>query len=407
MNHKDKYKAKRFDTPIRSCAYTDAVYSEAVEDVDPVRGEMRRAKRSLDPQPPELKVFYGEVHGHTNFSDGKVDVDTYFQNLRDIAQLDFAALSDHDHGGVGKAPLWEGETPKWELIRDAVKRYYEKGKFTTLLAYERDSYPFYNNMVLYFRDDDAEMVRDVRDGEITEEALRALLLRDDVVFAPHDTYSFGSGTDFSLIDPSLMPPLFEIVSIGDAAEYMGNPAFTVRTYCEGGFYQDALRRGAKTGVIAGSDSHCGMGGIIIEERGYPKMYPGITGVWAKENSREAIFEALKAKRTYGFMLGKPEGEMRGRMEIDFRINAHYMGESITRDENGEIRIYFNVRSDVPVKTVTIVKNCRNYLVFGQERELVLDYKQEHATDSYYLRVELLDGRFGWTSPIWVEGNTSL
>ena len=35
-------------------------------------------------------------------------------------------------------------------------------------------------------------------------------------------------------------------------------------------------------------------------------------------------------------------------------------------------------------------------------EIIFDYKQESACDYYYLRVELTDGRFGWTSPIWVE-----
>ena len=155
------------------------------------------------------------------------------------------------------------------------------------------------------------------------------------------------------------------------------------------------------GVIAGSDDHKGKNGTVIEEAGYPRMYPGVTGVWARENSREAIFEAIKAKRTYGFMLGRPEGEMGGRIEIDFRINGHYMGECISRDERGELKIYFNVKSDVPLKSVTVVKNCRNYVVFTYGRELVFDYRQENETDSYYLRVELQDGRFGWTSPIWV------
>ena len=38
------------------------------------------------------------------------------------------------------------------------------------------------------------------------------------------------------------------------------------------------------------------------------------------------------------------------------------------------------------------------------KELIFDYNQETDVDSYYLRVELADGRFGWTSPVWVEKN---
>ena len=41
-------------------------------------------------------------------------------------------------------------------------------------------------------------------------------------------------------------------------------------------------------------------------------------------------------------------------------------------------------------------------MFAYNKELIFDYEQEQDTDSYYIRVELQDGRFGWTSPIWVE-----
>ena len=94
--------------------------------------------------------------------------------------------------------------------------------------------------------------------------------------------------------------------------------------------------------------------------------------------------------------------MQGRMEIDFRINGHYMGEVISRPEGRDLHIFYRVKADVPVKRVTLVKNCRNYVALTAASELIFDYKQENATDYFYLRVELADGRFGWTSPIWVE-----
>ena len=42
--------------------------------------------------------------------------------------------------------LWDG---KWDIIREKTAEYNEPGKFTTILAYERDSYPWYNNLVVY------------------------------------------------------------------------------------------------------------------------------------------------------------------------------------------------------------------------------------------------------------------
>lgn len=398
MNHPDKYIAKRYDTANRSAAFTDAVYCKA----DATGADLQAAWRSYDPPAPDLIPLVGEMHGHTNLSDGKPDVDTYFRNIRDLAGLDFAVLTDHDHGGVGRPALWEGSPSKWDLIKRKAAEYCEPGKFSTLLGYERDSYPFYNNLVLYFRDADADMVRGVRDGEITAEELAALLARDDVITCPHDTYSFTSNADFIALPTELHTPFIEVISRGDAAEYMGNPAGATYACCEGGFWQDALRRGAKMGVIGGSDDHSGKNGRVDPDLPYPQKYPGVTGVWAKENTPAAIFEALRAKRTYAFMMGERTGAMQGRMEIDFRINGYYMGEVITRPEGGDLHIFYRVKADVPVKRVTLVKNCRNYVALTAASELIFDYKQENATDYFYLRVELADGRFGWTSPIWVE-----
>ena len=58
---------------------------------------------------------------------------------------------------------------------------------------------------------------------------------------------------------------------------------------------------------------------------------------------------------------------------------------------------------IPVETVTVVKNCRDYLILRRKNEqLFYDYRQEQETDCYYLRVKLQDGRLAWTSPIWVR-----
>ncbi|MBQ8496630.1 MAG: DUF3604 domain-containing protein [Clostridia bacterium] len=402
MNHPDKYKAKRFDTPGRSAAFTDIVYREEDENTSGLYREMKKAERSFDPPAPELKVFVGEMHGHSMLSDGKPTPEEYFRHIKDIAKLDFAALTDHDHGGVGKPTLWANGHKKWKEICDTVNIFNEKGKFTTLLGYERDSYPFYNNLVIYFRGADGELMRDGRDGELTEARLKELLSDENLILVPHDTYSLSAGADFIAMEKELHTPLMEIISRGDAAEYMGNPAFVNASCCEGGFWRDALKKGSKMGVIAGSDDHDCMNGTVIENEGYPRMYPGVTGIWAKENTRESIFDALKAKRTYAFMLGKSDGEMRGRIQIDFRINGHWMGETVVRENEEALRIYFNILADVPIKAVTLVKNCRDYMIFCGEQELILDYRQEADTDVYYLRVELCDGRFGWTSPVWVE-----
>ena len=144
MNHPDKYKTKRYDTLGRCAEFTDIVYREDYDDAAKLRADMHASTRKFDPPAKTLHAFIGEMHGHTTLSDGQPDIDTYFRNIRDIAKLDFAAISDHDHGGVGHPTLWAGSPSKWDLIRAKVKEYNHPGTFSTLLAYERDSYPSFN-----------------------------------------------------------------------------------------------------------------------------------------------------------------------------------------------------------------------------------------------------------------------
>lgn len=389
MIHKDRKLAKRIDTPGRARSFTDPVYEGENASLEETWKKIEDSHRRYFPEPSEYQVYFGDLHGHSNLSDGKPTVDEYFTCIRDVAGLDFAALSDHDHGGVGKNPLW---IDKWDYIREKVREYNEPGKFTTILAYERDSYPWYNNLVVYYNNYDGEMLRGEHDGELTREELHAYLKREDIILVPHDTCVLSSGTDFLSLEPEDMTSLIQIYSRGMHLEYF-DPNFIVRSACEGGFWQDALKRGAKMGCMASSDDHAGKPGLTTEESGFPRMHPGLTAVLAKENTLPAIFEALKARRCYGLM--------GGRIVLDFRINGHYMGEEFTSNEDRTI--YFKVEADGEIDSITVVKNCRDYVMLKEETEQVFfDYRKENETDYYYLRVKLKDGRMAWSSPIWIK-----
>ena len=385
--------ARRFDTPYRCRAMTRQVYTE-----DELDGEGRAKAygrffdtyRSYFPQSSGYTVLFGDLHGHSCLSDGKPTPDEYYRNIRDRAALDFGALTDHHHGGIGGATLYG---PKGEALRDAAARWDEPGRFTAFFGYEIDAYPYYNNAVVYHSDLSGEIYRSETDGEISARELKELLARDDRLVIPHDTYQLNSGADFLKMDPSLFTPLIEIYSRGDRAEYFDNPCNLDRGgMVRGGCWQDALRRGAKMGCIAASDDHRGMNGLVTDEYEGPCGCPGITGVLCEENTRGSIFRALKARRCYGFM--------GGRMWIDLRVNGHPMGEEFTCA--GERYIYFNVRADAPVEKVTLVKNCEDALFVRVPEQMLIDRCADGPCDSYYLRVQLRDGRLGWTSPVWVN-----
>ena len=384
--------ARRFDTPYRSREITDQVYTGEAGPYEIKKVHERFAQSQKDyllMEPSPYNIYFGELHGHTRLSDGGPTPDEYYLNIRDRAKLDFAALTDHTHGGVGHDTLF-GE--KWDQIRAAAKKYNNPGTFSTILGAEIEAYPYYNNAVVYHSSHDADVVRSAVNGDFTHAEMKGLLEREDLIVVPHDTYAIEPGCDFAAMPEDLFTPLIEIFSRGDCAEYMGNPWNTYPDQCEGGFWQDALRRGAKMGCIGASDDHGMTNGITLPESEGFMRYPGITGVLAEENTPEAIFRAIKARRCYGFM--------GGRMWVDFRINGHFMGEEFTRED--DLSIYYKVEADAPVDRVILVKNCRDYIISGRAERLLYDYRQETDCDYYYLRILLKDGRCGWTSPIWIQ-----
>ena len=105
----ERRQARRFDTPYRSRPMTDQVFTE--EELD---GEERRLAyprfaetiRQFYPEPSKYRILFGELHGHSCLSDGGPTPDEYYRNIRENAKLDFAALTDHHHGGVGSPTLY-------------------------------------------------------------------------------------------------------------------------------------------------------------------------------------------------------------------------------------------------------------------------------------------------------------
>ena len=48
----------------------------------------------------ELKVYFGNLHSHTSYSDGSGTPRDAFKHARDVAQLDFLAITEHNHAAA-------------------------------------------------------------------------------------------------------------------------------------------------------------------------------------------------------------------------------------------------------------------------------------------------------------------
>jgi hypothetical protein len=190
-----------------------------------------------------------------------------------------------------------------------------------------------------------------------------------------------------------MEPVVEVCSIHGNSEYLGAP-FCIYRPQNGSFVRDALSRGYKLGIVAGGDTHNGHPGM-----GEPfAPTGGVMAFYAEQLTRETLWNALKKRRVYG-----TSGD---RIIVDFKINGHWMGETVKEGQNTEREIYIKVFGTDRLKHVEIVKNNEQFKSWEENRawceHVVKDIKRSAKRDFYYLRVIQENGQMAWSSPIWFE-----
>jgi hypothetical protein len=362
-----------------------------------------------DPQGP----YWGDLHGHDKMHNCGAGEDP-FAYAREVSCLDF----------VGVAPDYRGLSPRvWRRHVRRTEAANEPGRFTAILSYEVGFRAGHHNV--YLRCGDGRIF------DVADEALRSLdrllptLGAEEVCVVPHHLgihwcsqagYMPERDPWISLLEIYSQHGLSEAYWPEHALSYEYNrtrgleakPATSLdkRVYA-----RDAWAQGRRFGVVASSDDHMGQPG---------KPVKGIAAVLCAENTREALFQALKARHCYG-----TTGE---RILLELRVNGHGMGEEVIVDEGAPLTIEVEVHG---TDEISFVEVARLWFAEGTwesaylDRQMDLDtfhegvpedkldyaarFQEPFVSDAvYYLRVgqrKQIDDWpvFAWSSPIWVIG----
>ena len=262
---------------------------------------------------PDLKLFWGDMHGQTKQTVGTGTVDEYFSFLRDVAAMDFGGWQGND---------FQITNELWEEVQEKTKRYHAPGNFVLFLGYEWSGLtPAGGDHNIYFLNDDEKihrsnhwLINDKSDEETDRypisELWKEFTGRKDVMAIPHIG---GRYANLNYFDAERIP-LIEVHSHHGTFEW---------------FLDEALKRGLKVGFIAASDDHTCRPGLTGPSEGFTTK-GGYTGVYAKELTRKGLWEAFWARRCYG-----TTGE---RVILDFKIGKHHMGEEFSSKDLPEIKV---------------------------------------------------------------------
>ncbi len=345
-----------------------------------------------------LKLFWGDIHGHTIFTDGIRGPEEVYAFGRDEAFLDICALTDHTEFYLTER--------LWEYLTNVTNDFYEPGRFVTLVAQEWTNFRI-GHRNIYHRGDSAPFIRatDPVWGKLPK--MFEFARKHGALVVPHHSAAAAMGVDWSIGHDPEVERLVEIYSCWGNSERSGadgNPLpihKAIGGEKQGSFVVDAFALGRKFGIIASGDVHDGrMGDCLSEYQAMPKNYKygrpgGLVGVWAPELTREAVFEALWNRRVFG-TTGK-------RIFLTFEIADAPMGSMITGQ--GEFPVTVHAVSQVPITRMDLVKNGRDFKNHSPgTREVSWEFSitPTGPSDSYYVRLACEDGEMAWSSPIWIE-----
>jgi hypothetical protein len=334
------------------------------------------SEASRGQQPPDrYQVYFGDLHNHNSVGYAQGSLQRTFEIARN--HLDFFAFTPHGwwpdighyENNIEKKWLdgFEETKDRWPDVLAMVRNFHEPKRFVPIAGFEWHSTGLGDYHII-FPTPHAEYVRfdDLRTFQRFARRRRAIMIPH------HPANRIGHrGANLKWLDPQVSP-VIEVFSEWGNAEHDRAPSPYTR-HTEGGRWtqntlQQFLTQGHRLGVIASSDDHLG----------YPGAYrEGLAAVLAPELTREAIFDALRNRRTYAVT-----GD---RILLGFRLNGHLLGRQLPYARRRELAV--DVTGWDQIDRVEILKD---------NRVIHRDFPMDRVpTPGSFNRPVLLRFEYGW------------
>ena len=353
---------------------------------EPLRAESNPLIVARDGQ----RLFWADLHGHSQLSDGSGTPEDYYRYARDVSGLDAAALTDHDHWGF---EFLDEHPENWERIRKAAVDFHDPGRFVTVLGFEWTSLLHGHRHVLYF-DGDGPVLSSFDDRYQTPQQLWDALRGQPVLTFAHHSAGGPIATNWRYRPDPELEPVTEVASVHGSSEALDAP-IPIYSPVPGNFVRDVLDQGVQLGFIGSGDSHDGEPGESYV--GMP-FGSGLAAIRADALSRDEILSALRERRVYA-----TNGP---RIVLDVSLAGARMGSVIRApDPPRDAQLRMHIVAEAPLERVDLIRRgavtalpLHGELEWSDERTI----PALHRGDYHYVRVVQRDGGTAWSSPIFAE-----
>lgn len=284
-------------------------------------------------------LFWGDLHTHSFLSDGSGTVAGAFYFARQVARLDYYALTDHGE-------IMSFQPGAFDRLEAATNAAHVPGQFVTFPGVEWTKVKTGHYTCIFSGD---ELPRDPKISYLSVATpgdlwrlLDAFTARtgDRALALPHHTTKRSYPQDWTYVNPTYVK-LAEVSSVhGDFLYEQRHPLNyrgaqdAPRDYTNGTAVTDALRMGYNLTLYAASDEHDGHPGHSISHTAahvghqrplttWPtrndKPYPGgLTAVYAPTLTRDAVFDALVSRHVFAV-------SDHGRPVLNFTVEGRPIG----------------------------------------------------------------------------------
>ena len=294
----------------------------------------------------EYAILYGDMHNHNAHGYGVGSIERSLEVAR--GHLDFFAFTGHS--SWHDMPTMEGGRERhwidgfkrlkdtWPQVQEVIAGGNRDGEFCAFLGFEWHSSAWGDQCVVFPGDRRPLFYA----GEV--ERLRRFCLEERALMIPHHlAYPKGRrGVNWDCFDEACTPVVEIFSEHGNSEDDRGPYPFF--THSMGGretanTARAALQAGLRFGFVGSSDDHAGFPGAYGE---------GLMAALVSDFTREGIFEAIRARRTYALT-----GD---RIELDFRIEGAPMGATI--DAGQRVEVNFEVRGRDELDVVEVIQDGR-------------------------------------------------
>ena len=335
-----------------------------------------------------LTPYFGQLHSHTNISDGSGSIDSAYEYAKEVAGVDFLAVTDHSNSldNDTSCDMSDGSnSPEWVNAHNVAKSYTDE-TFLGVYGYEMT----WSNGIGHINTFNTPGFESRNKTGLTNKDSNALVNYYNILKQfpsslsqwNHPGNTFGDFEDFNYYDEQI-DSLITLIEVGNGeGAIRGSGYFPSYEY-----YTRALDKGWHVAPSNNQDNHKGRWGNANTAK---------TVILADELNEENLYDALRNMRTYA-----TEDE---NLSIIYTLNDEIMGSIIgDKPETVNIKVSVEDPDGENIGKVSVISNGGKTVaskVVNSSKEVV-EFTLSADDSYYYIRIDQEDKDIAVTAPVWI------